>query len=145
MKFALIIALTLFLVGCSSQPENILELNLEEHKNLAMHIHPELSIEIDGERVPIPSNVGVTPTGMRVIHTHDATGTLHVESPYPYQFYLSDFFTVWGRRFDDQCIFDSCADETHDLKMYVNGEQSDLFGALLLKDGDQIKIVYEKK
>ncbi|HSU72638.1 MAG TPA: hypothetical protein VLJ21_02205 [Candidatus Binatia bacterium] len=123
-------------------PKDPLQINLRDHNNLAMHIHPFLEIIINGKSFPIPANIGITDAGMRVIHTHDSTGKLHVESPYPTSLYLSDFFKIWGKRFDDQCIFDNCKDDTHDLKMYVNGEPSDLYGALLLRDGDRIKIVY---
>ena len=142
MKKLLFIAL-LILVGCAQQ--DVMQINLKDHNQLALHIHPHVQIVIDGQDQVIPMNIGITSLGMRVIHTHDTTGKLHVESPVMHQFYLADFFTIWGKRFDDQCIFDKCKDETHDLKLFVNGEESDLFGALPLKDGDQIEIVYETK
>jgi len=145
MKWLIVAMLAVLLTACASQPENILDINLKDHNKLALHIHPILQIEINGQQQMIPANIGISSEGMRVIHTHDATGTLHVESPTPHQFYLQDFFTIWGKEFSDQCIFQHCENETHDLKMYVNGEESGLFGALPLRDKDIIRIVYEER
>ena len=125
--------------------ENILEVNLREHKNLALHIHPFLEIEILGQQYTIPANTGISAKGMRVIHTHDSTGKLHVESPYPHQFYLKDFFSVWKKSINSSCIFDYCEDDAHVLEFYVNGVKSEERENLSLKDGDAIKIVYKKK
>lgn len=143
MKYLTLVALAFVLVGCAEKDP--LQINLKDHNELAMHIHPVVEIEINGQPHLIPANVGITSAGMRVIHTHDASGTLHVESPYPYSFYLSDFFTIWGKNFNDSCIFNFCEDDTHDLKIFLNGEETDLGPALLLQDKDRIKIVYEVK
>ena len=45
------------------------------------HIHPQLTIVINGQQQVIPANTGITEACMNSIHTHDATGKLHVESP----------------------------------------------------------------
>lgn len=125
--------------------EQVLQYNLREHKNLVLHIHPVVEIMIEGERHLIPANLGITQQGMRVIHTHDRTGTLHVEAPVPWQFYLEDFFTIWGKKFTKECIFEYCEDEDHELIVEVNGQQSDLYGLTPLHDKDNIKITYQEK
>ena len=125
--------------------DNILDLNLKEHKSVSLHIHPVLEIEILGEKQEIPTNIGVSSSGMRVIHTHEPGGTIHVESPYPQEFYLKDFFTVWGRNFNSTCIFEYCTDEGHKLSVFVNGLPNEEYGELILRDGDIIKIVYDVK
>lgn len=125
--------------------EQVLQYNLREHKNLALHIHPVVEISILGERQPIPANMGITQQGMRVIHTHDRSGTLHVEAPVPWQFYLEDFFTIWGKRFTNDCIFEHCTDENHELIVTVNGQQTDLYGLVPFHDKDYIKIIYQQK
>lgn len=134
----------IFISACTQIEPDILDVNLREHKNLALHIHPTLQIEIEGENIIIPANTGISEEGMRVIHTHDVSGKLHVESPYPYQFVLQDFFTITGQTFTSECIFDSCTDENHSLKVFVNGVETDQFGDTLLLDRDLIKIVYEE-
>ncbi len=131
--------------------EDALKANLQSHGGIAYHIHPQLTIEVNGEQQLIPSNTGITNAGMRVIHTHDASGTLHVEPPYPVTLYLKDFFTIWGeqsednRSFNQTCIFDYCENETHELNFFVNGQTSEEYGELELKDGQLIRIVYEER
>ncbi len=140
----LILALGIFVFFRTrpTPPQDILSVNLREHKNLALHIHPTVEIEILGKPYFIPPNIGISNSGMRVIHTHEQGGVLHVESPYPHQFYLKDFFTVWGKTFNEKCIVNYCTDENHALKVFVNGAQSNLFEAIPLRDGQKIKIVY---
>ena len=81
---------------------------------------------------------------MRVIHTHDTTGKLHIESPYPHQFYLKDFFKVWDRRLNSTCIFEFCEDEKHRLKFFVNGVENNQKDSIPLRDADIIKVSYER-
>lgn len=143
----LLAALTLFLInreGNANLPD-VLDVNLREHANLALHIHPIVQIEINGENYPLPENIGISQTGMRVIHTHEGDGTLHIESPYPYQFYLEDFFAIWGKRFTSECIFEYCEDQTHELSILVNGQESSLGPLTPLYDGDKVRIVYSEK
>jgi hypothetical protein len=127
------------------QGTDLLTYEYTEHTNLELHIHPFLEIWIDGKNQTIPANIGISEKGMRVLHTHEDTGKIHVESPWPHQFYLKDFFFVWGKRFDKNCIFDHCTDDTHVLEVFVNGTKSDIYGDIPLKDLDKIKIVYRKK
>lgn len=129
----------------------LLATNLKDHTNLALHIHPVLEIELLGNKETIPANIGITGAeeigggGMRVAHTHDATGTLHIETPYPAQLYLKDFFYIWNKTFSPTCIFEYCSDDKHELKMFVNGKENELYENLPLQDKDAILIQYVAK
>jgi hypothetical protein len=139
----LVVAIALFFLNRGNQAEqNVMDINLREHANLALHIHPKVTITINGENYPIPANIGISSAGMRVIHTHEDDGTLHIESPYPHQFYLEDFFTIWSERFTDSCIMEYCEEGNNSLTVYVNGEISDLKGLTPFYDRDDIRIVY---
>jgi hypothetical protein len=64
------------------------------------HLHAHLSIEARGKHVAIPANIGLvraggTPICIYWLHTHDASGLIHVEAPMG-TFTLADFFAVWG-------------------------------------------------
>jgi len=109
------------------------------------HIHPSLRIVINDEEQDIAVNVGVSPGCMRPLHTHDKTGKLHVEFPKPRDFVLADFFNVWDRVFSSEQIFKNIVDDTHSIKITVNGKESDKYENLILKDGDDIEIIYEEK
>lgn len=109
------------------------------------HIHPHLQIIINGQQQDIPANIGITLACMHPIHTHDASGTLHVESPEPKDFTLADFFAVWGKTFTQNQIFDSAIDSSHIIKVTVNGSPVDTYENTVLRDKDQIVVSYEGK
>ena len=134
------------LFGGNKQTEvDVLNINLAEHKDLALHLHPHLTLTFNGENLVIPAGIGLSEKGMRVIHTHETDGNLHIESPYAHQFYLGDFFTIWGKRLTNECAFEFCTDEENILKFYVNGEESPLGPKIPLYDLDKIEMVYEKR
>jgi|SRR3989344_2369025 len=119
------------------------EINIGSHQNIALHIHSDLKILIDGEEFPIPANIGVSTGIMRPVHTHDATGKIHIEGPYPRDFTLGDFFNVWQKEFNSTCIFEYCTiPGVGAMEMFVNGEKSEAYDSLVLKDSQQILIEY---
>ncbi|QBX56764.1 hypothetical protein EXE58_15730 [Nocardioides seonyuensis] len=65
----------------------------------AEHYHPVLSIDIAGQPVPLPPNIGVDPTtgAMSALHTHEGDGTIHIEAhSVGEKFTLGQLFTQWG-------------------------------------------------
>lgn len=110
---------------------------------LGMHIHPQLSILINGGHLGIPANIGITADCMRPVHTHDASNQLHVEWTAARDFTLGEFFRVWGKTFAKNQIFDYKANETHTVTLTVNGAPNQEFEKLVLRDNDQIVIEYK--
>ncbi len=144
--------LVLLLAPSGNVPEaeewEITSVCLDGHNGLVTHTHVSLSIEIDGEQYPVGPNVGISDStcqGMRGIHTHDDSGTLHIETPSPMDAPLGAFFQIWGKEFSDSQVIDSMVDENTEIVMYVNGESSDQFGSYSMQDGDIIEIVYRDK
>jgi len=109
------------------------------------HIHPFLTIMIDGEKRTIPTDVGIVDGCMHPLHTHDELGKLHVESPVKRDFTLGDFFAVWDKPFDKDHILDKTVDAEHEIRLLVNGKLSQDYENLVLHDEDQIMISYQKK
>jgi hypothetical protein len=107
------------------------------------HIHPVLEIYINGEQQVIPANVGITPSCMMSLHTHTPDGIIHVEAPVQKDFTLGDFFAVWNKPFSKDQILDSKADETHRIRVTVNGSEVTTYENTILVDRDQIVIYYE--
>ncbi len=58
-------------------------------------------------RQVIPANVGLGSNCIRPIHTHDGSGTLHVETDQNRDYTLADFFLIWGKVFNSSGIFPS--------------------------------------
>jgi hypothetical protein len=88
----------------------------------AVHIHQHLDLYVDGRRVPVPAGIGINPAvGFAPLHTHDASGVIHVESPTVRSYTLGEFFAVWGVRFTPSCLGGYCAGGGRQLRTYVNG------------------------
>ena len=65
----------------------------------ATHTHTLVEITVDGKSVVIPAEIGIDEAARRItaVHTHDATGIVHVESPNAGPTYgLDQFLTLWG-------------------------------------------------
>jgi hypothetical protein len=117
----------------------------DDENNLALHIHVYLTIRINGRPVTIPANIGITAMGAGPVHTHDASGKIHVESEVIRTFRLADFFAAWGRTFNHRDILGHRTDATHQITMTVNGRRSLEFENLILRDGDRIVIRFGPK
>jgi hypothetical protein len=130
--------------SCKDTPAD--ELNIGGHTNLRMHIHPHIEITIDGEMQDIPGNIGIAQGIMRPVHTHDATGELHVEGPCQRDFNLGDLFLVWGKTFNSDCIFDNCvSSDGGKLTMTVNGQLNEEYENLVFRDKDRIITSFENE
>jgi len=73
----------------------------EATEQVTMHIHSHLALFVSGKQIQIPQFIGVVPTAnnsscLYWIHTHDASGVIHVESPELRQYVLGNFFDIWG-------------------------------------------------
>src|SRR3989344_1201219 len=107
-----------------------------------LHWHPELSIYINSKKQLIPKDIGLRAVH-QPIHTHDDTGVIHMEMQgivTDDQTKLGNFFKIWGKQFNKDCIFDSCNGKDRKMKMMVNGKQNNEFENYLMHDKDKIEI-----
>jgi hypothetical protein len=88
------------------------------------HTHQHLDLYIDGQPVTVPIDIGVNRAAgfLAPIHTHDATGIIHMESPIVRDFTLGEFFDVWGVRFDAHCIAGECDGNGRTMSVFLNGQ-----------------------
>jgi hypothetical protein len=109
-----------------------------------LHRHVQITIVINGKVQDIPANIGI---GVRhnPIHTHDRDSVIHLE----FEGFvtiddlrLREFFTVWGKQFSRDCIFDNCNGPDGSVKMLVNGAENQEFERYVMKDKDVIEITY---
>jgi hypothetical protein len=94
-------------------------------EQLAFHIHQHLDVFVDGKPVAVPAGIGFGPTlqnakFLAFLHTHDASGIIHVESPTTFDYTLGQFFGVWGVRLSKTCIGGLCSSKP--LHVWVNGQ-----------------------
>ena len=105
-----------------------------------MHIHPHLTLVIDGKTAVVPAQIGIDSslwkfhsldskgmTGMAPLHTHDTSGTIHVESYKDRDYTLGEFLAIWGIQVDD-----------YNVKVTVDGNPVSDYGNHVFKDGEQI-------
>lgn len=75
---------------------------------LQTHYHAHVSLFYKGEQIAIPAGIGIVKPfheengfvgmgkGIYWLHTHDATGIIHIESPTNRTYTLANFFDIWG-------------------------------------------------
>ena len=103
-------------------------LDLPGLSELVLHHHTDLYIDIDGQPVTIPASIGYDPQGnpavLSPLHTHDTSGTVHIESDDAnFQPVLGQFMDVWGVYFTDQCLGDQCASGDTKIRAFVDGQE----------------------
>lgn len=76
------------------------------------------------------------------LHTHDATGVIHVESPTVRTFSLGQFFGVWGVRFRDGCLGGYCAGRGQVLRVYADGRPVARPDRLALAEHQEIVVAF---
>ena len=88
-----------------------------------VHYHLHLDIFLDGKPVIVAPYVGIDYVNQRIspVHTHDASGVIHIESPAQDSFTLGQFFTEWGVTLSDKCLQNYCNNATRNLVVEVNG------------------------
>ncbi len=106
------------------------------HQNLALHIHPTISILVDGVAEVVPANIGITEECMAELHTHDASGVIHLETATAGRFNqlaFKDFFAVWGMPVER---------EGYTLAITVNGTPVSSIDEVPLEDKAAVQFTY---
>ena len=130
-------------------------------ESLTFHIHPYLRIVINGQNITIPAAVGIINpqyqngiaaggTCFEPMHTHDASGIIHIESPGNTSYTLSEFFQIWNDTyhsitlggvihpivFSQTDVLGFRVDSTHRIVLLVDGQPSSEYQSLVLNTLD---------
>lgn len=105
-----------------------------------MHIHTHVTLVIDGKPAVVPAQIGIDQslwnmhtldsygmTGMAPLHTHDTSGSIHVESYKDQDYTLGELLDVWGMPL-----------ENYNVKVTSDGNPVSDYRDLVLKDGQQV-------
>jgi hypothetical protein len=122
-------------------------IGLPPESPVVLHEHSNLQIFVHGESQPIPTDIGIDtsddPAYVASLHTHEGTGTVHVESSVSRTFTLGEFFDVWGVRLTPGCMGAYCNDADNRLQVFVDGEEvQEAFRDVALDDQLVIVITY---
>ena len=63
------------------------------------HWHTVLTIYSGAAQVQVAANIGLTVFCIEPLHTHDTSGTIHIESDVGRYYSIGDFFGVWRKPF----------------------------------------------
>lgn len=110
-----------------------------------LHYHPHITITVNGENVPVPPNIGIGAVH-NPIHTHEADSIIHLEFEGRVKksdTNLGKFFALWGKEWTATSFMGYPIDATHKLIMKVDGVESTEYGDLLMKDKQQIELIYQ--
>jgi hypothetical protein len=121
-------------------------LNLPQTSDYPFHIHAMLRIYVDGRQVQIPAGIGIDPLGRFIapLHTHDASGIVHMEAVHPFPATLGEFLDIWGVKFTPAQIGGYQAGAGNVLAVYVNGRRLADPANYVMKAHDAIVIGYGK-
>ena len=120
------------------------------NKPIIMHFHPILTITVDGKPMTVPGQIGIDPaiwkdhsldqygmqamsdgmSSMAPLHTHDDSGTIHVESNTIRNYTLGQFLDNWGGL--------NVTGKT--VKATVDGAPVSDYKNIILRDGEQIHL-----
>ena len=131
-----------------NNPLSLAEQCLSGHDNLAMHIHPLLKLTVRGTDIPIPENMGIDtfacPNAMHLLHTHDNTGKLHIETYDPITLDLSLFFAVWNISQPGDSTFEILFLDLDNVTITIDGvEQTVGINEVIFEDGISIHVVFD--
>ena len=100
-------------------------MNLPVQSDVVYHVHTMLRVYVNGKQIPVPANVGIDPQGqfLAPLHTHDASGIIHLEANQVYPFTLGQVFRIWGVKFTDTQLGSDVAKGANVLAAYANGQR----------------------
>ena len=127
----------------SSTPRS--EQCLDSHNSLAMHIHPRLELVVNDQSVTVPGDLGIDTTAcdqaMHLLHTHDASGKLHIEGYDPFTPTADLIFEVWNISYPNDESLRPLFDDATNVTVTVNGVATDAdWDEIVLKDGETLRI-----
>ena len=132
----------------ASLPDRLTPLGLKalSAEDFTYHVHQHLDIFVNGKKLRVPALIGIDDGAfITELHTHDASGIVHVEAGKKFPYTLGQFFGVWGVRLSKKCIGAYCSKPGSQLRFYLDGKP--YLGDpnyLVLKNHEEIAIVYGK-
>lgn len=120
---------------------------------MVQHNHVTLNVTVDGQPAVVPAHIGMVQVGksedpllygdhsfdkygmegMSPLHTHDATGTIHVESNIMRNYTLGELLDIWKE----------LNTNGKTIIVTVNDKPISDFRNIILRDGERIKLDIE--
>lgn len=91
------------------QGQTVDQISCDSGTRINYHYHAHLSLFVNGRQIALPMAIGIVQPQLKGangfvdagrcfywLHTHDASGIIHIESLAPGPYTLGDFFAIWG-------------------------------------------------
>jgi hypothetical protein len=120
-------------------------------EQFAFHIHAKLNITINNESYPVPAGIGIIPNNcIYWLHTHDDSGTIHIESPVEKEFTLGQFLHIWNKFNSSDIVVQNITNNNINgtIVVYINGTQMSNntdYRDLELKDQGEISLMISQR
>ena len=130
----------------SKLQERVKAMGLPDPSDVVYHIHSNVEVYVDGKKQTVPAQIGIDQTHQLLasLHTHDTSGTIHMEAVQPYPFKLGQFFNVWGVKLTQTQLGDYVVGHGLVLQVWVNGKQVKSFVNYVMKPHDRIVVGFGK-
>jgi hypothetical protein len=123
---------------------------------IIMHIHSNLNVTVNGKSLIVPNGIGINSTlwndysldkfgterkttifgmitpAMSPLHTHDSSGTIHVESTEYRNYTLGQFLNIWGIPLEGSRV-----------NLFIDGNSTDNYSNYVLKDREKMILKIE--
>ncbi|MGI8720358.1 MAG: hypothetical protein ACR2KF_07520 [Nitrososphaeraceae archaeon] len=123
---------------------------------IIMHIHSNLNVTVNGKSLIVPNGIGINSTlwnghsldkfgterkttifgmitpAMSPLHTHDSSGTIHVESTEYRNYTLGQFLNIWGMPFEGSKV-----------SLFIDGNSTENYSNYILKDMEKMILKIE--
>jgi len=149
---AIYVTVSIVPLPLSNPPGN--EETLEDLPPLALHSHVNLTITVRGESRLVPARIGIAVDlwndhsldsygipGIAPLHTHTASGRIHIESSIVRDYMLREFFAIWGEPLGPDRLLDATAGPGEGIIMVVDGTERTLDPGLGLQDEMIVRII----
>jgi hypothetical protein len=94
----------------------------EPLERIDYHVHAHLTIRVRGEEHVVPSQIGFRASCLFWLHTHTASGILHIEAPTQRAFTLGEFFDIWGEALGPAEVGSEIVETGESVYAFVDGE-----------------------
>jgi hypothetical protein len=87
------------------------------------HVHAHLTLVVRGRAVYPPGGIGFRYVHLCLywLHTHDASGIIHIEAPHKFAPTLRNFFDIWGQPISSKAVWKYSVSPGHMMRVFVDG------------------------
>ena len=118
----LLAAIIAFVLWARLTSKTIDGIGCDPLEQVGYHVHAHLTLVVSGTVLYPPAGVGIHYEHLCLywLHTHDASGIIHIESPRRFTPTLGNFFDIWGQPLSARHVWKFVLRPDQSMKVYVD-------------------------